>query len=65
MARTLDNPYLAKFVDRARSSGRQKLIPKKGGYEQILQVLAHGGTMGFLADQYAGTKGGLDMIVKR
>ncbi|MBS0209342.1 MAG: lysophospholipid acyltransferase family protein [Planctomycetes bacterium] len=57
VARTLDNPYLAEFVNQARSEGRQHVIPKKGGYEQILAVLSRGGTMGFLADQYAGTKG--------
>ncbi len=57
VARTLDNPYLARFVDRSRSAARQHLIPKKGGYEQIVDVLRRGGTMAFLADQYAGTKG--------
>ncbi|HEX4132366.1 MAG TPA: lysophospholipid acyltransferase family protein [Pirellulales bacterium] len=57
VARTLDNPYLARFTDGLRTAGRQHIIPKKGGYDQILQVLATGGTMVFLADQYAGSKG--------
>ncbi|HWA99593.1 MAG TPA: lysophospholipid acyltransferase family protein [Pirellulales bacterium] len=57
VARPLDNPYVGKFIDRLRNAGRQHTVPKKGGYDQILDVLAGGGTMVFLADQYAGTKG--------
>jgi KDO2-lipid IV(A) lauroyltransferase len=33
------------------------MIPKNGGYDQIVNVLGSGGTMAFLADQYAGPKG--------
>jgi len=57
VARTLDNPYLDRFVNRFRGATGQFIIPKNGGYDQILDVLAHGGTMTFLADQYAGPKG--------
>lgn len=57
VARNLDNPYLDRFVTRWRSSTGQHLIPKNGGYDQILQVLSRGGTLSFLADQYAGPKG--------
>ncbi len=57
VARTLDNPYLDRFVARFRSITRQRIIPKNGGYDQILEVLNSGGTMAFLADQYAGPKG--------
>ena len=57
VARTLDNPYLDRFVNRFRGSTGQYIIPKNGGYEQILAVLGSGGTMTFLADQYAGPKG--------
>lgn len=57
VARNLDNPYLDRFVARWRSSTGQHLIPKNGGYDQILQVLSRGGTLSFLADQYAGPKG--------
>lgn len=57
VARTLDNPYLDRFVNRFRGATGQYIIPKQGGYEQILAVLSHSGTMSFLADQYAGTKG--------
>jgi KDO2-lipid IV(A) lauroyltransferase len=57
VARTLDNPYLDRFVNRFRAGTGQHIIPKNGGYERILDVLARGGTMTFLADQYAGPKG--------
>lgn len=57
VARTLDNPYLDRFVNEFRGRTGQHMIPKNGGFDQILDVLAHGGTMTFLADQYAGPKG--------
>jgi Kdo2-lipid IVA lauroyltransferase/acyltransferase len=57
VARTLDNPYLDAFVNRFRGATGQHIIPKNGGYDQILSVLRRGGTMAFLADQYAGSKG--------
>jgi Kdo2-lipid IVA lauroyltransferase/acyltransferase len=57
VARTLDNPYLDAFVNRFRGGTGQHIIPKNGGYGQIAAVLARGGTMTFLADQYAGAKG--------
>jgi KDO2-lipid IV(A) lauroyltransferase len=57
VARKLDNPYLDRFVNRFRSATGQYIIPKKGGYDQILEVLGGGGVITFLADQYAGAKG--------
>jgi len=57
VARTLDNRYLNDFLERFRGATGQHLIPKKGGYDQILEVLGRGGTMAFLADQAAGPKG--------
>ncbi len=56
VARPLDNPYLNRYVNRFRGMTGQRIIPKKGGYDQILEVLASGGTMAFLADQAAGSK---------
>jgi KDO2-lipid IV(A) lauroyltransferase len=56
VARTLDNPYLHRFVDRFRRATGQHTIAKRGGYEQILEVLNTGGAMSFLADQAAGAK---------
>ena len=57
VARTLDNPYLNQFVNRFRGATGQYIIPKNGGFDQILAVLSRRGTMSFLADQYAGPKG--------
>lgn len=57
VARTLDNPHLDRFVNRFRAGTGQHIIPKNGGFDQIVQVLGAGGTMTFLADQYAGPKG--------
>ncbi|MBI2823928.1 MAG: lysophospholipid acyltransferase family protein [Planctomycetia bacterium] len=57
VARPLDNPYLHAFVGRFRGATGQHILPMKECYDDILAVLARGGTMGFLADQYAGSKG--------
>ena len=57
VARTLDNPHLDRFVNRFRGGTGQQMIPKSGGYDRIVEVLARGGTMTFLADQSAGPKG--------
>jgi KDO2-lipid IV(A) lauroyltransferase len=57
VARNLDNPYLDRYLAGFRAATGQHLIPKNGGYEQIERVLSGGGTMAFLADQYAGEKG--------
>jgi KDO2-lipid IV(A) lauroyltransferase len=57
VARTLDNPYLDRFLRSFRERTGQHLIPKKGGSDQMLAVLERGGTLSFLADQDAGPKG--------
>jgi Kdo2-lipid IVA lauroyltransferase/acyltransferase len=57
VARNLDNPYLDHYLASFRAATGQHLIPKNGGYDQIEHVLSGGGTMAFLADQYAGEKG--------
>lgn len=57
VARVLDNPHLDAFVNRFRSKTGQHIIPKIGGYDQIVRVLDDNGTMVFLADQYAGNVG--------
>jgi KDO2-lipid IV(A) lauroyltransferase len=57
VARTLDNPYIDRFLNQFRSRTGQFIIPKNGGYDQIETVLSNNGTMTFLADQYAGGKG--------
>ena len=57
VARTLDNPYLDAFLRSFRERTGQKMIPKKGGYDQMLEVLRTGGVLSFLADQDAGERG--------
>ena len=57
VARNLDNRYLGHYLTSFRAATGQHLIPKNGGYDQIKHVLASGGTIAFLADQYAGEKG--------
>ena len=57
VARTLDNPYLDTFLKNFRERTGQKLIPKSGGYDQMLDVLRDGGVLSFLADQDAGPRG--------
>jgi len=57
VARTLDNPHLDRFLRSFRERTGQKMIPKSGGYDQILGVLNSGGVLSFLADQDAGERG--------
>jgi KDO2-lipid IV(A) lauroyltransferase len=57
VARTLDNPYLDAFLRRFREQTGQRMIPKNGGYDQMLEVLRTGGVLSFLADQDAGQRG--------
>ena len=59
VARTLDNP-LPRLATSAtfRERTGQKMIPKKGGYDQMLAVLqGRAGVLSFLADQDAGERG--------
>jgi KDO2-lipid IV(A) lauroyltransferase len=57
VARTLDNPHLDRFLRAFRERTGQKLIPKNGGYDQMLEVLGGQGVLSFLADQDAGQRG--------
>ena len=57
VARTLDNPYLDRFLRTFRERTGQKMIPKAGGYDRMLDVLRSGGVLSFLADQDAGQNG--------
>jgi KDO2-lipid IV(A) lauroyltransferase len=58
VARTLDNPYLNRFIKEFRESTGQFLIAKKGGAMEITRVLEHNGLMALLVDQWAGRKEG-------
>ena len=57
IARPLDNPYVNEWLLGVRERKGQRIIAKKGATEEVTDVLAHGGVVGFIADQNAGTKG--------
>lgn len=57
VARTLDNPYLERFLRRFRERTGQTMVAKSGGYDQMLGVLENRGSLSFLADQDAGERG--------
>src|SRR3954470_8090702 len=50
VARKMDNTYLERFLRSFRERSGQKMIPKTGRYDQILEVLRTGGVLSFLAD---------------
>lgn len=56
VARTLDNPFLDRFVNRFRSETGQHMLPKHGSGAEISQLLERGGTLALLGDQSAGKK---------
>ena len=55
--RALDNPYLDRWLREFREHAGQKMIPKKGGFEQMEEVLKSGGVLCTVGDQDAGPKG--------
>ena len=57
IARTLDNPYLDRYLRSFRERTGQFLIPKSGGFDQMVEVLRSGQVLCFLADQDAGQRG--------
>lgn len=57
VARSLDNPYVDRFIKRFRESTGQYILPKRGSSPQVDQVLNHGGTLMILGDQSAGPRG--------
>jgi KDO2-lipid IV(A) lauroyltransferase len=57
VARTLDNPYLDRYLRAFRERTGQLLIPKTGGYDQMVEVLKNNRALTFLADQDAGQRG--------
>jgi KDO2-lipid IV(A) lauroyltransferase len=57
IARTLDNLYLDRYLRTFRERTGQALIPKKGGFDQMVEVLQSGRVLSFLADQDAGQRG--------
>jgi KDO2-lipid IV(A) lauroyltransferase len=57
VARELDNEFLDRFIRNFRARTGQRMVDKKGGYDDIQATLAAGGAVSMLADQYAGGKG--------
>jgi KDO2-lipid IV(A) lauroyltransferase len=57
VARTLDNPFLEKYLRAFRERTGQSLIPKTGGFDQMVEVLQTNRALTFLADQDAGQRG--------
>ncbi len=57
IARPLDNPYLDRYLREFREKTGQKVLAKKGDFDQMQEVLALGGTLATLADQDAGQRG--------
>jgi KDO2-lipid IV(A) lauroyltransferase len=57
VARTLDNPYLEHYLRSFRERTGQELIPKTGGFDQMVAVLKNNRALSFLADQDAGQRG--------
>lgn len=57
IARPLDNPYIDRYLRGFRERTGQKMLAKKGDFDQMEQVLASGGVLGTLADQDAGQRG--------
>jgi KDO2-lipid IV(A) lauroyltransferase len=57
IARPLDNPYVNTWLMGVREKQGQRIISKKGATEEVTHVLDRCGTVGFIADQNAGSKG--------
>lgn len=57
VARELDNPYLDDFLRRFRQSTGQRVLSKKGDFDQMQNILDRGGLLATLGDQDAGQRG--------
>lgn len=57
VARTLDNPYLDKFVNAFRRKTGQVLLSKNGDARRMAELLKSGGILSTLPDQDAGPRG--------
>ena len=57
VARTLDNRYLDRYINRFRGAHGQFILPKQGSSAQVKAVLDSGGVLSLLGDQHAGPKG--------
>lgn len=57
IARPLDNRYVSRYLFDVREKTGQKIIAKKGATPEITAELDRQGTVAFIADQNAGSKG--------
>jgi KDO2-lipid IV(A) lauroyltransferase len=57
IGRPLDNPYVNDWLMGVRQKQGAKIIAKKGATDEVTEVLDQKGTVGFVADQNAGSKG--------
>ena len=57
VARDFDNPYLHRWFQRWREQTGSRLISKKGGGGEMVDLLEHRGMIGLLGDQDAGRRG--------
>ncbi|HJT76458.1 MAG TPA: lysophospholipid acyltransferase family protein [Gemmataceae bacterium] len=57
IARPLDNPFLDDYLRGFRERTGQKILAKKGDFDQMQGLLASGGVLATLADQDAGQRG--------
>lgn len=57
VARRLDNPYLHKWFFEARQQTGHQLYDKRGGTNEMIELLEAGGNLGLLCDQDAGYRG--------
>lgn len=57
IARTLDNPYVDRFVNEFRGRTGQYILAKNGSADEVDRVLSAGGILTLLGDQHAGPKG--------
>ncbi len=55
--RPLDNAYLNQYVVKMRQQKGLELVDKKGATQFAEEILRRGGSLGFIADQNAGSKG--------
>ncbi len=57
VARTMDNPYIDRYINSFRGKNGQFILPKQGSSAQVQAILASGGVLSLLGDQHAGPKG--------
>jgi Kdo2-lipid IVA lauroyltransferase/acyltransferase len=62
VARTLDNPYLDRYLRDFRGRTGQSLVPKTGGFDQMVEVLEHNRKGGHSA-LFRGNRGGHSIFV--